>query len=97
MEDDMKRILLALVIVVGWVVGGAAPVLADGCFICTSGSSCGQYCKYRGSDNADNRKKCTNAGCKIGGTASCPTGVNIKTCSAELSPTDRLRQLAEQQ
>jgi len=93
----MKRILLALVIVVGWAVGGAAPVLADGCFICTSGSSCGQYCKYRGSDNADNRKKCTNAGCKIGGTASCPTGVNIKTCSAELPPTDRLRQLAEQQ
>lgn len=50
-------------------------------------------CRYSGADNADNRKKCTAANCKIGGTASCPTGVNIKTCSAA-RPLDRLYQLA---
>jgi len=89
----MKRILLASIVLIGW----ALPALADGCYICSSGSNCGQYCRYSGSDNADNRKKCTNAGCKIGGTASCPTGRNIKTCHAELTPLEKLRELAAQQ
>lgn len=62
----------------------AQQAAADGCLICTSGSSCGQYCRYSGSDNSENRKKCRKAGCKIGGTASCPTGANIKICSASL-------------
>lgn len=70
------------------------PAWADGCYICNRESTCGQYCKYGGPDDADNRKKCTMAGCKIGGTASCPVGKNIKTCAAELSPLERLRDLA---
>jgi hypothetical protein len=96
----MKRLLLALALVASQALT-AAPFAAwaDGCYICQRDSSCGQYCKYSGSDNGDNRKKCTQAGCKIGGTASCPTGVNIKTCHAghttpSGSPVDRLRELA---
>jgi hypothetical protein len=91
----MKRFLLALVLIAIQPLSA----LADGCYICQRDSSCGQYCKYSGSDNGDNRKKCTQAGCKIGGTASCPTGVNIKTCHAgqtapSMAPIDRLRELA---
>ena len=63
---------------------GAQAALADGYYICTSGSSCGQYCKYSGSDNAENRKKCKQAGCKIGGTRSSTPGSNVKVCSASL-------------
>ena len=63
----------------------AAPALADGYYICTSGSSCGQYCRYSGPDNAENRKKCKKAGCKIGGTRSSEPGANIKVCSAGLT------------
>lgn len=82
----MRNLFLALATAVAlstlpFLVQQAA---ADGCLICTSGSSCGQYCRYSGSDNAENRKKCRKAGCKIGGTASCPTGANIKICSASL-------------
>ncbi len=65
----------------------AAPLFADGCYICSSGSAdqCKDYCRYSGSDNSENRKKCEKAGCKIGGTASCPTAVNYKICSAKLT------------
>ena len=86
----MKRILLASMIALSW----SLPASADGCYICNSDSACGQYCRYGGADNADNRKKCIAAGCKIGGTASCPAGKNIKTCAAEISPLERLRNLA---
>jgi hypothetical protein len=75
-----------LAILAGWTL----PAAADGCFICNKDSACGQYCRYNGQDNADSRKKCAAAG----GTASCPTGVNIKTCSAEQAPLERLRDLA---
>jgi hypothetical protein len=54
---------------------------ADGCYICRSGSSCGQYCRYAGRDSFAKRKKCIKAGCKIGGTASCPTAANVRICS----------------
>ncbi len=54
---------------------------ADGCYICTSGSSCGQYCRYVGGDTYAKRKGCQKAGCKIGGTASCPTAANVRICS----------------
>ena len=62
----------------------ATPALADNCYICSSGSSdaCKNYCKYSGSDTAENRKKCQAAGCKVGGTASCPTAANYKICVA---------------
>ncbi|TGK32654.1 hypothetical protein EHQ12_11965 [Leptospira gomenensis] len=60
-------------------------VSADGCYICTSGSSdlCRDYCRYVGSDSFDNRKKCQDRGCKVGGTASCPSASNYKVCSAK--------------
>lgn len=60
-------------------LGGTAA--ADGCYICTSGSSCGQYCRYAGSDSYAKRKGCQKAGCKIGGTASCPSAANVRICS----------------
>ncbi|MBM9500069.1 hypothetical protein JWG44_07380 [Leptospira sp. 201903071] len=58
---------------------------ADGCYICTSGSTdiCRDYCRYTGSDTFDNRKKCQDKGCKVGGTASCPSASNYKVCSAK--------------
>ncbi|MCG6166635.1 hypothetical protein [Leptospira sanjuanensis] len=58
---------------------------ADGCYICTSGSAdvCRDYCRFTGSDTFDNRKKCQDKGCKVGGTASCPSASNYKVCSAK--------------
>ena len=56
---------------------------ADGCYICTSGSPC-QQCRYGDNDTQAERKKCADAGCKIGGTRSCSTAANIKTCRADL-------------
>lgn len=58
-----------------------APAAADGCYICRSGSSCGQYCRYAGRDTFKKRRACIKAGCKIGGTASCPTAANVRICS----------------
>jgi hypothetical protein len=86
----MKQPIFALAILAGWTL----PAAADGCFICNKDSACGQYCRYTGQDNADSRKKCAAAGCKIGGTASGPTGVNIKTCRAGQVPLEWLRDLA---
>ena len=67
----------------------ATPALADGYYICTSGSSCGQYCRYSGADNAENRRKCKQAGCRIGGTRSSTPGSNVKVCSARLATPDQ--------
>lgn len=62
---------------------GYNTIYADGCYICGSGSSdnCKDYCRYSGSDTWENRKKCEKAGCKVSGTASCPTAANYKVCS----------------
>lgn len=80
----MKRLLLAAAVSLGFAgLAAAPPALADGCYICTSGSPCAQ-CRYRGSDTQAERKKCQDAGCKIGGTKSCSTAANIKTCRASL-------------
>lgn len=80
----MKRLLAAAVLALGAALCGAAPpALADGCYICTSGSPC-QQCRYGGSDTQAERKKCRDAGCKIGGTKSCSSAANIKTCRASL-------------
>jgi len=81
----MRRLLLAVIAAVIIVPAvPATPAFADGCYICTSGSACGRYCRYSGRDTWKNRKKCKKAGCKIGGSASCPTGVNIKVCTGSL-------------
>ncbi|MEJ2121851.1 MAG: hypothetical protein P8Z76_14325 [Alphaproteobacteria bacterium] len=75
----IKRLYVLLAALLVWT---AAPLPAEaGCYICTSGSSCGQYCRYGGSDTGAKRKGCRKAGCKIGGTASCPTAANVRICS----------------
>ena len=55
-------------------------VRADGCYICGSGSEpqCKDYCRYSGSDTFAARTQCQKRGCKVSGTASCPTAVNYK-------------------
>lgn len=79
----MKRILLAAALALSAGFAAAPAALADGCYICTSGSPC-QQCRYSGSDSQAERKKCRDSGCKIGGTKSCSTAANIKTCRASL-------------
>lgn len=52
--------------------------------ICTSDSTgqCAgrQYCCYEGMSDSDGDKYCKNLGCRRGGTASCPTAANVKSC-----------------
>jgi hypothetical protein len=79
----MKRTLIAAAMTLSLGSLSAPPALADGCYICTSGSPC-QQCRYTGSDTQAERKKCRDSGCKIGGTKSCSTAANIKTCRASL-------------
>ncbi len=74
---------------------GPMPARADGCYICTRGSACGQYCRYAGRDSWAKRKKCIAAGCKIGGTASCPRAANIRICSGLGLLPGSLRQYAD--
>ncbi|TGK01397.1 hypothetical protein EHQ53_08130 [Leptospira langatensis] len=59
-------------------------VSADGCYLCAEGSSdmCRDYCRFSGTDSFDTRKRCESKGCKITGTAACPTASNYKVCSA---------------
>lgn len=79
----MNKLLVAAAFAFG--MAGFVPIpeaLAAGCYICTSGSPC-QQCRY-GSDNQTERKRCRDAGCKIGGTKSCSTAANIRTCRASL-------------
>ncbi len=78
----MRRALIAAFIAVG-LVPAAAPAHADGCYICTSGSAC-QQCRYGTSDTQAERRKCREAGCTIGGTKTCSTAANIRTCRASL-------------
>jgi hypothetical protein len=87
----MRKMLVSLsgaaLMAIGMVGFQGAASAGDVCFICTSGSSgaCSGagYCKSNsGTDTSDARKHCKEQGCTIGGTASCPTGANIKVCSA---------------
>ncbi|MGE0735962.1 MAG: hypothetical protein AB7G15_09500 [Alphaproteobacteria bacterium] len=84
--------LLALLVIV-FAAGGSASARADGCYICTSGSSsyCKNQCAYRGKDTQENRKRCRDAGCKIGGTTSCSTAANIKVCLSDRAPAQPRR------
>lgn len=79
----MRRLLFAALLSLAAGSGFATVAQADGCYICTSGSPC-QQCRYGGSDSQAERKKCRDAGCKIGGTKSCSTAANVKTCRAGL-------------
>ena len=79
----MRRLLFAALLSLAAGSGLVTAAQADGCYICTSGSPCAQ-CRYSGSDSQAERKKCRDAGCKIGGTKSCSTAANVKTCRAGL-------------
>nr|WP_156844582.1 hypothetical protein [Leptospira wolffii] len=71
----------------------APNLFADGCYLCSAGSfdSCRDYCRFSGNDSFDTRKKCESKGCKITGTAACPTASNYKVCSVRnLFPVENL-------
>jgi len=72
---------LALFAAVG---AGAREARADGCYICSSGSSsaCADYCRYGDDDTSEARARCRRMGCRIGGTASCPSAANVTICRA---------------
>ena len=80
----MKQLLVTLAVALSAVVPSIA--FADGCYICSSGSSNGcKQCRYAGSDTQSARKDCEKKGCKIGGTASCSSAANVKVCVAPAS------------
>ncbi len=68
---------------------------AGGAIICTSDSTgaCSgkQYCCYSGSES-DGDKMCKQLGCKRGGTSSCPTAANVKSCGTGVN----VRQVAQE-
>jgi len=53
---------------------------ANLCFLCGSGSSCQQCPSDSGKDTQADRKKCEAKGCKVSGTTSCSSAVNVKKC-----------------
>src|SRR4051812_46224792 len=87
MEGTMKRARLGWFGAVVALAVAAVPVsaAADGCYICTTGSSsiCEDYCRYTGADTGAARRLCHDRGCVIGGTASCPQAVNYHICRVE--------------
>ncbi|PJZ47755.1 hypothetical protein [Leptospira saintgironsiae] len=94
----MKKLLIIQLFLLILSAHSKLGLSADGCYICGSGSSsnCRDYCSYSGSDTSESRKKCEKSGCKIGGTASCPSAVNYKVCSASIfdSTLDKKNALA---
>lgn len=78
----MKKLALAAALAVSSVFTLPATAFADGCYICQTGSSCGQQCRYGAKDTQAARKDCEKRGCKIGGTTSCSKAVNVKVCEA---------------
>jgi hypothetical protein len=75
---------LALALAFGLVASPAAA--SEGCYICKSGSDGGcQQCAYGSKDTQEARKACEKRGCKIGGTKSCSTASNAKTCALPAS------------
>lgn len=82
----MNRILLSLSLALS-LFGLSSSALAGGAIICTSDSSgaCSgkQYCCYSGSES-DGDKFCKSLGCRRGGTSSCPTAANVKSCGTRV-------------
>jgi hypothetical protein len=82
----MKRFLTVFASAISLSFAFAGSASADTCFICKSSSSTDKcdganYCESAsGKDTSDDRKKCREAGCDIGGTASCPSAANVKVC-----------------
>ena len=85
----MRSLLLALslsAVSLAWLT--PAPARADGCYICKRGSSCGEQCRYGAKDTSEARKACEKRGCKVGGTKSCSTAANAKTCALPHADTE---------
>ncbi|MGJ4787164.1 hypothetical protein EHQ52_09080 [Leptospira koniambonensis] len=83
----MKKVLYSLSIIFFLGFAGFTQSLsADGCYLCSVNSAdvCRDYCRFSGSDSFDTRKRCETKGCKITGTAACPTASNYKVCSVRL-------------
>lgn len=78
----MKKIKL-IMLSLAFASGMAAVHAGDKAILCTSSSSgaCSgkQYCCYSGSES-DGDKYCKQLGCRRGGTGSCPTAANVKSC-----------------
>lgn len=79
----MRQLVAALSLAVSSLVTLLpSSALAEGCYICTRDSSGGcQQCSYGSSDTQAARKACEKRGCKIGGTKSCSTAANVKSCA----------------
>jgi hypothetical protein len=64
-------------------MAAASSARPHGAIICASDSkgACAgrQYCCYSGSES-DGDKYCQSLGCHRGGTSSCPTAANVKSC-----------------
>lgn len=83
----MKKIqwtILAVFLSIG--LGGAAHA-SDKALLCTSSSTgaCKDkpYCCYSGNES-DGDKYCKQQGCVRGGTGSCPTAANVKSCGTRV-------------
>ena len=78
----MKKLKLSLLTLVFASAAGAIHA-GDKALLCTSSSTgaCSgkQYCCYTGSES-DGDKYCKQLGCVRGGTGSCPTAANVKSC-----------------
>ena len=78
----MRKFLVVASLAVAAVFVTPTAAFADGCYICSSGSSGGcKQCRYGGSDTQAARKECEKKGCKIGGTSSCSSAANVKVCA----------------
>ena len=80
----MRKLILAAVC----VALAPAAALAEGCYLCGSGSSpqCRDYCRYGGADTFDARKTCEKKGCRVVGPSACPSGGNYAICQAPSGP-----------
>jgi len=79
----MKHLVaaLALLLATTSLITPTTAAASEGCYICTSASAGGcQQCAYGAKDTQEARKACEKRGCKIGGTKSCSTAANAKTC-----------------
>jgi hypothetical protein len=85
----MTRIVVAAALAfTAFLAAPSRASASEGCYICTSASAGGcQQCPYGSKDTSEARKACEKRGCKIGGTKSCSTASNAKTCEMPVNRT----------
>ncbi|MBL9008539.1 MAG: hypothetical protein JNJ46_30030 [Myxococcales bacterium] len=87
---NRTRILLSFSLALS-LFGLSSSAQAGGALICTSDSSgaCAgkQYCCYAGSES-EGDKYCKALGCRRGGTSSCPTAANVKSCGTRVASVE---------